>query len=67
MNQVIITEKDLLAATGYKRRAQLEKCLRSFKVSFHFGKGGQIWTTIDALNASLGLKQNNPDSDLDFA
>jgi hypothetical protein len=64
----ILSEKDLMTVTGYKKRSLLERCLRSQKIKFFYGRGGQIWTTSDALNAGLGLiaiQQDNNQS-LDF-
>ena len=62
----ILNEKELMEATGYRRRSLLEKCLRKHKIKFHYGRGGQIWTTVDALNSSLGIKEINPEEKLDF-
>lgn len=58
--KALITERELMEATGYNRRAPLEKCLRKNKVQFHYGRGGQIWTTADALNISLGISSASP-------
>jgi hypothetical protein len=63
----IITEKELMIATGYQKRALLEKCLRSQKIRFHIGKGGQLWTTSDAINISLGIMaENKPSEEINF-
>ena len=61
-----VNEKELMEATGYRRRSLLEKCLRKQKIKFHYGRGGQIWTTVDALNNSLDVKEANPEEKLDF-
>lgn len=65
----IISEKDLMTVTGYKKRSLLEKCLRKQKVRFFYGQGGQIWTTLEALNVGLGIiiGQQDNNSSLDFA
>lgn len=55
----IVTPADLKAATGYDRPSDIEKCLRKNGVRFLYGKTG-IYTTIDALNAAMGLKSDNP-------
>jgi hypothetical protein len=51
----IVTPEELKAATGYDRPGDIEKCLRKNGVRFLYGKKG-IYTTIDALNAAMGLK-----------
>ncbi|MBU0730403.1 MAG: hypothetical protein KKE17_05565 [Proteobacteria bacterium] len=55
-----------MQATGYKKRAALERCLRNLKISFHIGNKGQIWTTMDAVNQSLGLQDPTQNSELEF-
>lgn len=55
----IITHEDLKAATGCTRMSDLEKCLRENGVRFLYGKNG-IYTTVDALNAAMGLKSAKP-------
>ncbi|MCK9504687.1 MAG: hypothetical protein M0Q95_10960 [Porticoccaceae bacterium] len=55
----IITHEDLKAATGCARTSDLEKCLRKNGVRFLYGKKG-IYTTVDALNAAMGLKSDLP-------
>ena len=57
MNQ-IVTQEELKAATGYDRPGDIEKCLRKNGVRFLYGKKG-IYTTIDALNAAMGLHKGN--------
>ncbi len=64
----IVTSDDLKSATGYDRTADIEKCLRKNGVRFLYGKKG-IYTTIDALNAAMGLKsvgtdKKEPDIDI---
>lgn len=44
----------LRSATGYTRQADVERCLRKQGVRYFYGRNG-IWTTIDALNAALGV------------
>lgn len=50
----IVTPEELKAATGYDRPGDIEKCLRKNGVRFLYGKKG-IYTTIDALNAAMGI------------
>jgi hypothetical protein len=54
----IVTQEELKAATGYDRPGDIEKCLRKNGVRFLYGKKG-IYTTIDALNAAMGLHKGN--------
>ena len=66
---VIVTQQELMEATGYRQRRALERYLRSEKIAFYLGRNKTIWTTVDALNASLGIIRDtrvNPD-DLEFA
>lgn len=52
----LINQPELLKATGHKTKSSLEKCLRAQKVRFLYGKNGEIFTTLDALNAAMGLQ-----------
>lgn len=54
MNSGIVTFEDLRAATGYRRQTDVARCLERQGVSFFYGRDG-VWTTIDALNAALGV------------
>ena len=54
----LVTLDQLKIATGYDRPGDVEKCLRKNGVRFLYGKNG-IYTTIDALNAAMGLKSDN--------
>jgi hypothetical protein len=59
----LVTLEQLKVATGYDRPGDVEKCLRKNGVRFLYGKSG-IYTTIDALNAAMGLKFDNlPDNE----
>lgn len=50
-----VSSSALSELTGYTRQADLEKwCARS-NVPFFRGRAG-IWTTLDALNAALGVR-----------
>lgn len=60
----IITHDELKAMTGCKTISALEKCLRQNGVRFLYGKeNNRIYTTIDALNAAMGLKSALPKQD----
>jgi hypothetical protein len=56
----VLTLDDLKAATGYKQAGDVEKCLRKNGVRFLYGKTG-IYTTLDALNAAMGLQSGKID------
>lgn len=51
----LVTFEDLKAATGYSRLSDIERCLQKAGIRYSYGKDG-IWTTIDAVNAGLGLR-----------
>jgi len=55
----IVTYEELKAANNCTRLGDLEKCLRKNGVRFLYGKTG-IYTTVDALNAAMGLKSGKP-------
>jgi hypothetical protein len=50
---------DLERLTGYQRQADLEKWCLANGVRYFRGKAG-IWTTLDAVNAALGLATKGP-------
>ena len=52
-SQIVITE-ELREITGFKRAADIEKCLEKQGIRFFHGKCGP-WTTLDLINASKGL------------
>lgn len=63
MTDAIVTLDQLKIATGYNTASAVEQCLRKNGVRFLYGKSG-IYTTVDALNAAMGLKFNQqPESD----
>ncbi len=55
----IVTHEQLKLATGYDRISEIEKCLRKSGVRYLRGKKG-IFTTVDALNAAMGLSNQQP-------
>ncbi|MEI7996129.1 MAG: hypothetical protein WCH01_14635 [Methylococcaceae bacterium] len=60
---LLVNLEQLKVATGYDRPGDVEKCLRKNGVRFLYGKSG-IYTTMDALNAAMGLKSDNlPDNE----
>lgn len=46
---MIITEDQLLEATGYRRTADLERCLYQQNIRYFRGRQGRIWTTTDLI------------------
>lgn len=53
----ILTQADLERLTGYTRLADVEAELERQGIRFRRGRRG-LWTTVDALNHSLGLNYN---------
>jgi hypothetical protein len=49
----IITEPELMEATGYDARGRLISHLDRCGIPYFAGNGGKIWTTLDAVNAAL--------------
>ena len=49
----IITEPELMEATGYAARGRLVSHLDRCGIPFFAGNSGQIWTTLDAINGAL--------------
>jgi hypothetical protein len=63
----IVTEKELMEATGYKQRPALVKHLASAHIRYHVGKDGRLWTTLDCVNYSLiGRTDKKPKETLSF-
>ncbi|MCB0252536.1 MAG: hypothetical protein KDI55_02290 [Anaerolineae bacterium] len=57
MNPHLITEPDLMSWLNCTRRADLERHLRVNGVTVIYGVGGSICTTIEAVNAALGVSK----------
>lgn len=49
----LVFEEGLLKATGYTGRGRLLQHLKKHGVPYFEGKGGRVYTTIDALNSVL--------------
>jgi hypothetical protein len=65
----IVTLEQLKSVTGYNRPGDIERCLKKNGVRFLYGQGGKIFTTLDAINAALGLKSqpsNDAPEEIDF-
>lgn len=58
----LVSIDQLKIATGYDRPGDIERCLRKNGVRYLYGQGGKIFTTIDAINAAMGLKFDIPDA-----
>lgn len=56
----IVTEPELMEATGYDARGRLISHLERCGIPFFAGNGGQIWTTLDAINAALNPEAERP-------
>ncbi len=66
---VLVSIDQLKIATGYDRPGDIERCLRKNGVRYLYGQGGKIFTTIDAINAAMGLKLNDTNAiveEIDF-
>jgi hypothetical protein len=66
MSPILIDSEQLQKATGYERASDLEKCLKKNGIRVLYGKNGQPFTTLDAINAALGLKTNEAKEDIDI-
>ncbi|MCQ8128813.1 hypothetical protein [Methylomonas rivi] len=65
----LVSIDQLKIATGYDRPGDIERCLRKNGVRYLYGQGGKIFTTIDAINAAMGLKLNDTNTiveEIDF-
>jgi len=51
----LITEPELMEALDCKQRAALERLLRDQGVRVLYGRQGRICTTLEAVNAALGI------------
>jgi hypothetical protein len=58
-NAALLSEAELLAWTGYSRRADLERLLRNHGVRIIYGRDGRICTTIAAVESALGVRQTS--------
>lgn len=56
MNDNLLSESELLSWLGYSRRKDAEDRLRQLGVPIIYGRGGRLCTTLDALNAALGVR-----------
>jgi len=62
MPDTLLTETDLLAWSGYERRADLDRMLRRAGVPVLYGRDGRICTTARALEAALaGTSEQVPE------
>lgn len=49
-----LSPEDLERLTGYQRQGDVEKWLRQHRIPYFRGRIG-VWTTLDAVNAALGI------------
>ena len=59
MNSGTINQDLLKELTGYKKPVEIAACLAKQGIPYFIGKRGRVWTTIDAVNAVMGVKINN--------
>ncbi|MCU7917107.1 MAG: hypothetical protein KZQ95_01960 [Candidatus Thiodiazotropha sp. (ex Epidulcina cf. delphinae)] len=57
MNSKIVTFDDLKKILNYEDQRQIIACLTENKIPFRRGKRGRPWTTVDAINAAMGVTQ----------
>lgn len=58
MHPSALAQSDLERLTGYQRPADIERWCESNGVRYFRGKGGVIWTTLDAVNSALGISMH---------
>jgi len=58
---MLINQNELYKWLGFNQSIALKRCLDRNQIGYIIGKGGQICTTLDAVNAALGLSENNLD------
>ena len=46
MNEYIVTEDQLMSASGYTRRGDLMRHLDKHQIQYNLGKGGMVYTTV---------------------
>ena len=62
----LLQEDQLLDWLGYSRRADLIKCLNSYGIRVILGKGGEVCTTLNAIDRVLTGAQNQESDDFDI-
>jgi hypothetical protein len=62
----IITTDELKLATGFESNSAIERCLRKQKIPLLHGKGGAVFTTLDAINSALGLSTGSLEENLNI-
>lgn len=61
-NPAVLSCEDLQAITGYKRPADIERCLVEQGVKVFRGRLGP-WTTLDLINQAGGLRRTADNDD----
>jgi hypothetical protein len=62
----LITESELLEATGYEHRGRLARCLEKQGIRFYRGDRGRIWTTLDEVNRALHPEIGGSANEIEF-
>jgi hypothetical protein len=65
-NPHLLTESQLMAWLGYKRRADLEARLRELRIPYVYGKGGAIATALAAVNSTLVGRTDTYEEPIEF-
>lgn len=50
---VLVSQEQLMAATGYERQGDLRRWLEENGFSYKLGRGGRIVTTVEAVNKAF--------------
>lgn len=58
MHPSALANDDLARLTGYHRQGDIEHWCQTNGVRYFHGKAG-IWTTLEAVNTALGLRQGS--------
>lgn len=62
----VLNCEDLLRLTGFQRVADMQRCLDEQGVRYFKGRGGELWTTVDLLNAAGGIAQRGASNESRF-
>ncbi len=62
----LISIDALKTATGYTNTADVEKCLQKNGIRVIYGKKGHIFTTLDAINQALGIRDKTNQQEIEL-
>lgn len=64
--KALLDQDDLLTATGFCRAGDLRRFLDTNRIPYMQGKGGRVFTSVEAVNQVLIGKDDDSDSDFEF-